>query len=122
MTWHDLVAFETNFTAAELVRELENSKPVRDTFHFGSLESGLERAGRYIVDYTLSPSRPALGALSASLTVNIKAGEAIEMAVQVSQVRSSTLVLATLVKPCAEALAFNTKCRGRAEQQWQQQT
>lgn len=69
--------------AAELIREVENNRATKDAFHFGKLVGDLERAGDYIVEYTLSPPRPALGQLTCSLTLHVKAGPAVEMAVQV---------------------------------------
>ena len=70
--------------AAELVLELENTKPSKDTFHFGSLSGRLERAGTYMLQYVMSPARPAMDALTVSARLEVAAGPAVEMAVQAS--------------------------------------
>ena len=68
---------------AELLAEVENSRPVKDAFQFSSLSGCLERAGKYTVVYTMAPSRPTLGPLSASVELNVTAGPPAQMSVQV---------------------------------------
>ena len=90
--------------------EVENSKPVKDTYQFGSLSGCLERAGKYTVVYTMLPSRPTLGVLSASVELHASAGPPVQMSVQVklSNRFASTRLAAALdvqtLKHCSKAL------------------
>ena len=77
--------------AAELVAEVENTKPSKDGYCFSRLAGCLDRAGKYTVVYTLAPARPTLGPLSTSLPIHVEAGPAVKMTVQVSTREDSIL-------------------------------
>ena len=50
---------EPNLAGAECLLTVENRTPVKDTFQFARISDGLQRAGAYVLQYTVGP--PTLG-------------------------------------------------------------
>lgn len=60
-----------------------NSKPAKDIYRFDTLSDSFERTGHYAIVYTMSPARPNADALCLTTSLQVQAGPAVEMMVQV---------------------------------------
>lgn len=59
----------------ELVFSVENRSPVKDAFHFQRLAHALNAAGRYVLQYAVSPPVPgAPGPLSLDIAILVSPG------------------------------------------------
>jgi hypothetical protein len=79
----DLEHEVSSIHAAELVTEIVNSKPAKDVYRFDTLSDSFERTGQYAIVYTMSPPRPNADALCLNSALQVQAGPAVEMVVQV---------------------------------------
>ena len=69
--------------AGDLIVEIANRTPVKDSFQFGSIAEGLHVRGTYVLQYEVQPSLPGLPALTHCTTVLVAAGQPISLELQV---------------------------------------
>ena len=69
--------------AGDLLVELANRAPVKDDFHFASIEEGLTVRGTYVLQYEVQPCLPGLPALTSCTIVTVAAGQPISLELQV---------------------------------------
>lgn len=80
--------------------EVINSKATKDVYYFDALSESFERAGQYAVVYTMAPARPNADALSLTTTLQVDAGPAVEMVVQVASSCTCYATVPVSYKPC----------------------
>ena len=69
--------------AGRLVLETENATPVKDAFVFSPICDGLNRAGEYRMEYTLTPALPQHAPLKAALNFMVGPAPATSLVMQV---------------------------------------
>ncbi len=69
--------------AAELVLEVENKTPLRDSFKFARLMDGICIAGSYVLQYEMQPCLPG-GPLTLEVQLTVAPGPAAQVLIQVS--------------------------------------
>jgi hypothetical protein len=69
--------------AAELVLEVENKTPLRDSFKFARLMDGMCIAGGYVLQYEMQPCLPG-GPLTLEVQLTVAPGPTAQVLIQVS--------------------------------------
>ena len=67
----------------KLILEVENATPNREAFAFAPITDGLNTAGEYRLEYTLTPALPQHAPLTTAVHFTVKPGPAAAMSIQV---------------------------------------
>lgn len=57
-----------------LIVAIENKTPIKETYYFQRISSGLKEAGRYVLEYILTPTVPGMSPIRAAVELSVVAG------------------------------------------------
>ncbi|KAK9820414.1 hypothetical protein WJX72_010046 [[Myrmecia] bisecta] len=82
----------------ELVLRVDNKTPVRDAFQFGRVLHGLQRAGRYLLEYVMQPALQT-GPLTSQQLLHVSPGPVMAFTIQGEGRASNSLLLGEALPP-----------------------